>query len=163
MPDDPGIPTPDHLSPETDSRDFVESFIVSLDHGEVGGIYRRYFNRRFGRQYTLKTFSDFITQFRKAVGSLEKISILHLREDNRRYEGADGGFADFLLQFAHDPAVNLHVEFRRDTDRLWKVQSYFLSSKRLDRFLKAQARRPAAEKTDEPSSGDLPPAETPPR
>lgn len=148
-PDDPRIPLPGDLGPGTDPRLFVESFIVSLADRTPKRVYETYLNDEFRGRFSEQQFIDSVLDLRRAAGPLQRLAVRYLREENGRYEGRDGGHADYVLVFERDPRVDIRVEFRRDGDGLWRVLDYSLQSPLLDRL--AQARAEAARGTAPPS------------
>jgi hypothetical protein len=154
-PDDPIIPGPDELSVETDSRLFVESFLVALFQEDLGLVYDTYLHSLFTDRVTRDAFVADAGKVRRTVGPLEKIAVLYLREDNAAYDGADGGFADHLLVFQRDPQVRSHVEFRRSGSGLWKVSGYRVGSAQADRLQRAEeaSRRALEEAPPEEAGG----------
>jgi hypothetical protein len=91
---------------------------------------------------------------------------MYLREDNAIYDGADGGFADYLLIFERDPQVRAHVEFRRAGDGFWKVSGYTVASAQADRLQRAEEASRRALEGESPENaggeGEADPGEEPP-
>jgi hypothetical protein len=165
-PDDPTIPAPGELSPGTDSRRFAESFLVALFGNDLALVYDTYLHNLFTDKVSRDAFTADAMKVRETLGPLERIAVLYLREDNAIYDGADGGFADYLMVFQRDPQVKAHVEFRRGGDGLWKVTGYRVGSAQADRLQRAEeaSRRALEAESQEGAGGEgqADPGEEPP-
>lgn len=153
-PDDPIIPAPGELTAGTDSRRFTESFLVALFGDDLGMVYDTYMHALFTGKVSGDAFLADVEKVRGTVGPLERLAVMYLREENAAYDGADGGFADYLLVFQRDPQVKAHVEFRRAGDGLWKVSGYSVGSAQADRLQRAEeASRRALEGESQEAAG----------
>jgi hypothetical protein len=156
-PDDPVIPAPDELSIDTDSRLFVDSFLVALFREDLEKVYDTYLHSMFTEIATKEAFVEDVAVVRQVVGSLERLVVTYLREDRARYDGADGGWSNHHLIFERDPQVKAHVEFRRAGNGLWKVVGYSIQSAQADRLHRAREasrRATEAEKKEAGSEDD---------
>jgi len=117
-------------------------------------VYDTYMHTLFTDKVTRDAFVADAGKVRRTVGSLERLAVMYLREDNAIYDGADGGFADYLLIFQRDPQVRAHVEFRRAGDGLWRVSGYTVGSAQAERLERAEeASRRALEGESQEAGG----------
>ena len=144
-PGDAAIPGPGDLTPETQPRAFVESFLVALVQEEQDLVYDAYLDASFRQQVQREAFTRVMGELTSVLGPLENLSVRYLRQDNANGPLPDRGYADYVLAFERDPNVDMHVEFERVADRHWKVTDYSLASAQLLRFQQARAAAEEAE------------------
>ncbi len=152
--DDPSIPRAGQLTPDTDSRLFVESFLRALFTDDVAAVYDTYTHSQFQAEVTRATFKTEVKRMRQALGKLDRLALRYLRDEVARYDGADGGWATYVMVTERDPRVNVRVDFRRSGDGFWRVYGYALESAQMERL--ARARQAA-----EAAGGDEPEPEEP--
>jgi hypothetical protein len=154
-PDDPIIPAPGELSRETDSRRFVESFLVALFQEDLGLVYDTYLHSLYTDVVTKEAFAADVGKVRGLLGPLDRLAVMYLREDNAVYAGADGGYAEFLMLFQRDPQVTVHVEFRRAGDGMWSVSRYMIKSVLAENLRRAEeTARGAVEEESQEAAGE---------
>jgi hypothetical protein len=146
-PGDPRLPKPEELSPETDSRRFVESFLAGMLDQDLDVLFDAYLHSELKENLGREAFKEQVNGLREAVGGLQRLTVVYFREENARYDGADGGWANHVMVTERDPQVNVRVDFRRGGDGLWQVYAYSVRSAQMDRV---QAAREAAEKAARP-------------
>ena len=137
--DDPSLLTVEQMSPESDSRRVVDSFLVAAFTGDLDMVYDAYLHPEVQDEVTREEFAASIMQLRQAAGRLSKVILTYLRETPRTYDGMDGGWTENLLVFERDPRVEARVDFRRVEGGLWKIYNYAFASKQLERALAAKA------------------------
>jgi len=155
VPGDPGLLTPDMLTRTVDSRLFVDSFLVSLFTQDTGAVYDSYLHPDMTASLSREAFQQQVSELKDAVGPLTRIVLTYLREDNKKYDGADGGWSDHVLVCERDPMVGARVEFKRAADGNWKVIHSEIASGQRDRLQEAReaARPPAAGAADGSQEG----------
>jgi hypothetical protein len=153
LPDDPRIPAPADLTPATDSRLFVESFVVGLMGRTPGVVYGTYLDEAYRGQFTEDAFTRATLEARQVLGGLQRMVVLHLREEGEAPRQPAGGYAEYILVFEKDPRVEMRVDFHRDSARSWRVSDYTLRSPLLERLAQARA---AAARTADPAPKDAP-------
>jgi hypothetical protein len=131
--DDPSIPGADALGTDTDSRLFVESFLRGLFLTDTGTLYDAYLHNQLRDALGRSDFLAQVKQMRQALGKLDRLAVRYLRDENDRYDGADGGWANYVLVTERDPNVNVRVDYRRGGDGLWRVFNYTVQSAQLER------------------------------
>jgi len=137
--DDPSLLTAEQLSPDSDSRRVVDSFLVSAFTGDLGMVYDTYLHPMVQRKVTREAFAEQLIQIRQAVGGLSKVFLTYLRETNGTYAGMDGGWTENMLVFERDPRVGARIDFRRVENGLWKITDYAFTSQQLERVLRTRA------------------------
>lgn len=163
VPGDPAILTPEMLTPDVDSRLFVESFLISLFTMESGVVYDAYLHSDMKDSLTREAFHQQVFALKDVVGPLTRVVLTYLRQENQQYDGADGGWTEHVLVFQRDPNVHARVEFKRVADGHWKVIHSGIRSPRLDRLQQArEAARQAAEDTAPPPAAGVDQASGPP-
>jgi hypothetical protein len=165
---DDSLLTPEQMTPETDSRRVVDSFLVGAFTGDLDTVYDAYLHPEVQADVTREDFTAQIMQMRQAAGSLSRVILTYLRETPRTYEGMDGGWTENLLVFERDPRVGARVDFRRVEDGHWKIFNYAFSSQQLERALAAKAAAMEAAKgvpagSDENAAAETPASEPPPQ
>ena len=156
-PGDPRLLTPEMLTPDVSSQLFVDSFLVSLFTMDPGVVYDAYLHPELMATLRREDFVKHVVELKDLVGPLQRVGLTYLREENRKYEGMDGGWTDHKLAFEGDPRVTARVEFKRVADGNWKVFHSTVRSPQLDRLQQARedARKAAGGAADE-SGGDEP-------
>lgn len=137
--DDPSLLTVEQMSPESDSKRVVDSFLVAAFTGDLDMVYDAYLHPEVQSEVSREEFAGKIMQLRQAVGSLDKVILTYLRETPRTYNGMDGGWTENMLVFERDPRVEARVDFRRVENGLWKIFNYAFLSKQLERAMAAKA------------------------
>lgn len=147
--DDPMIPSPEELGPDTPARAFVESFLVALAGRQQGEVYDLYLDKRFQVQVSRESFVRHMDELTKVLGQLDRLAVVYFRQDNEDGPLPDRGRADYVLVFERDPRVDAHVEFERGGDRLWRVTNYSLNSPLLERLYRARSAAGAGEQDED--------------
>ncbi len=159
-PGDPELLTPEMLTGDVDSRLFVDSFLVSLFTMDTGKVYDAYLHPEMIVALDRESLEQQVAELKDAVGPLARVVLSYLREENRAFDGMDGGWTENTLIFAGDPKVYARVDFRRVADGRWKVIEFEIKSPELARLQQAQAAaRKAAEgaaKASPEGGGDEP-------
>jgi len=163
MPGDPELLSPDMLGPDVDSRLFVDSFLVSLFTMDPGEVYDAYLHPEMKETLGREVFQQQVGELKDVVGPLTRAVLTYLRQENKKYDGMDGGWTEHILIFERDPRVHASVEFRRLVDGRWKVSHSEFQSTQLDRLRQAReaAHQAAKDAEDGPEEGgdDEPPAD----
>ena len=139
MPGDPELLTFEMLTPDVDSRLFVDSFLVSLFTMDPGEVYDAYLHPDMTAALSREAFQQQVAELKDVVGPLTRVDLTYLRQEDKGHDGMDGGWTEHVLVFERDPRVQARVEFKRVGDGRWRVTHSGIRSAQLDRLQEARA------------------------